>query len=126
MKPSLLAKLDQLTDRLEEVGALLMQENATADMDQYRKLTREHAELEPLVAVHGQWTQAQDDIRAAQELIARVQAAEAQHQALLAQIPLGHLGRPTDVAHAVAYLASPQAAYITGQELHVNGGMFMA
>lgn len=51
---------------------------------------------------------------------------EAQHQALLAQIPLGHLGRPADVAHAVAYLASPQAAYITGQELHVNGGMFMA
>jgi 3-oxoacyl-[acyl-carrier protein] reductase len=51
---------------------------------------------------------------------------EAQQQALLAQIPLGHLGRPSDIAHAVAYLASPQAAYITGQELHVNGGMFMA
>jgi len=45
---------------------------------------------------------------------------------LLAQIPLGHLGKPADIAHAVAYLASPQAAYITGQELHVNGGMFMA
>jgi 3-oxoacyl-[acyl-carrier protein] reductase len=51
---------------------------------------------------------------------------EAQQQALLAQIPLGHLGQPADIAHAVAYLASPQAAYITGQELHVNGGMFMA
>ncbi|MSQ76227.1 MAG: SDR family oxidoreductase, partial [Rhodoferax sp.] len=48
-----------------------------------------------------------------------------QHQALLRQIPLGHLGRPADIAHAVAYLASPQAAYVTGQELHVNGGMFM-
>ncbi len=69
MKPSLLAKLDQLTHRLEEVGALLTQENATADMDQYRKLTREHAELEPLVAVHAQWTQAQQDIRAAQEMM---------------------------------------------------------
>lgn len=69
MKPSLLAKLDQLTHRLEEVGALLTQENATADMDQYRKLTREHAELEPLVAVHAQWTQAQEDIRAAQEML---------------------------------------------------------
>ncbi len=45
---------------------------------------------------------------------------------LLSQIPLGHLGRPSDIAHAVAYLASPQAAYVTGQELHVNGGMFMA
>ena len=72
MKPSLLSKLEQLTQRLEEVGALLNQENATSDMDQYRKLTREHAELEPLVAVHAQWTQANEDIRAAREMLARV------------------------------------------------------
>jgi 3-oxoacyl-[acyl-carrier protein] reductase len=51
---------------------------------------------------------------------------EEQQKALLGQIPLGHLGKPSDVAHAVVYLASPQAAYVTGQELHVNGGMFMA
>ena len=51
---------------------------------------------------------------------------EAQQQALLNQIPLGHLGKPADIAHAVSYLASPLAGYITGQELHVNGGMFMA
>ena len=51
---------------------------------------------------------------------------EEQHKALLSQIPLGQLGRPSDVAHAVAFLASDQAGYITGQELHVNGGMFMA
>jgi 3-oxoacyl-[acyl-carrier protein] reductase len=50
---------------------------------------------------------------------------EAQQKALLAQIPLGHLGRPEDVAHAVRYLACPQAGYVTGQELHVNGGMYM-
>jgi 3-oxoacyl-[acyl-carrier protein] reductase len=50
---------------------------------------------------------------------------EAQQQALLSQIPLGHLGRPEDIAHAVTYLASPQASYVTGQELHVNGGMYM-
>ena len=49
----------------------------------------------------------------------------AQQDALLAQIPLGHLGLASDVAHAVAFLASPQASYITGQELHVNGGMLM-
>jgi len=49
----------------------------------------------------------------------------AQQEALLAQIPLGHLGLASDVAHAVAFLASPQASYITGQELHVNGGMLM-
>jgi 3-oxoacyl-[acyl-carrier protein] reductase len=51
---------------------------------------------------------------------------EEQHKALLGQIPLGQLGKPADIAHAVAYLASPQASYVTGQELHVNGGMFMA
>ena len=50
---------------------------------------------------------------------------EAQQAALLVQIPLGHLGKPEDIAHAVAYLASPEASYITGQELHVNGGMYM-
>ena len=49
-----------------------------------------------------------------------------QQKALLAQIPLGHLGKPEDVAHAVAFLASARAAYVTGQEWHVNGGMFMA
>ena len=48
-----------------------------------------------------------------------------QQKALMAQIPLGHLGKPSDVAHAVAYLASPEANYVTGQELHVNGGMHM-
>jgi len=51
---------------------------------------------------------------------------EEQQKALLAQIPLGHLGQPDDVAQAVAFLAGSGAAYITGQELHVNGGMYMA
>jgi 3-oxoacyl-[acyl-carrier protein] reductase len=50
---------------------------------------------------------------------------EAQTTALMAQIPLGRLGSASDIAHAVAFLASPQAGYITGSELHVNGGMFM-
>ena len=51
--------------------------------------------------------------------------AEEQQKALLAQIPLGHLGAPQDIAHAVTFIASPQAGYITGQEIHVNGGMYM-
>ncbi|HSV68786.1 MAG TPA: 3-oxoacyl-ACP reductase FabG [Methylibium sp.] len=51
---------------------------------------------------------------------------EAQKAALLAQIPLGRLGRPEEIAETVAFLASPGAAYITGSELHVNGGMFMS
>jgi 3-oxoacyl-[acyl-carrier protein] reductase len=50
---------------------------------------------------------------------------EEQQKALLAAIPLGHLGKPEDIAHAVAFVASPEAAYITGQEIHVNGGMYM-
>jgi len=50
---------------------------------------------------------------------------EEQQKALLGQIPLGHLGKPQDIAHAVAFVASPLAGYITGQELHVNGGMYM-
>ena len=49
-----------------------------------------------------------------------------QQKALLNQIPLGHLGKPADIAHAVLYLASPEAAYVTGQELNVNGGMYMS
>ena len=51
---------------------------------------------------------------------------EEQQKALLGQIPLGHLGKPADIAHAVAFLASPQAGYVTGQEIHVNGGMYMS
>ena len=50
---------------------------------------------------------------------------EAQKSALLAQIPLGRLGSVGEIAHAVAFLASKEAGYITGAELHVNGGMFM-
>ena len=50
---------------------------------------------------------------------------EAQQQALLSQIPLGHLGKPADIAAVVAFLAGPGAAYVTGQEWHVNGGMAM-
>ncbi|MBP8087395.1 MAG: 3-oxoacyl-ACP reductase FabG [Polaromonas sp.] len=50
---------------------------------------------------------------------------EEQQKALLGQIPLGHLGKPQDIAHAVAFVASPEAGYITGQEIHINGGMYM-
>ncbi len=50
----------------------------------------------------------------------------AAQQALIGQIPLGRLGAAEEIAHAVAFLASKQAAYITGTTLHVNGGMYMS
>ncbi len=65
----MLAKLDQLSERLEELNNLLMQEGITADMDQYRRLTREHAELGPLVALYREYRQAGDDIETAQEML---------------------------------------------------------
>ena len=51
---------------------------------------------------------------------------EAQREALLSQIPLSRLGDAAEIAHAVAFLASPEAAYITGETLNVNGGMYMS
>jgi 3-oxoacyl-[acyl-carrier protein] reductase len=51
--------------------------------------------------------------------------SQAQKDSLLGQIPLGRLGGVDEVAAAVAFLASPRAGYITGTELHVNGGMYM-
>jgi len=51
--------------------------------------------------------------------------SEEQRAALLRQIPLARLGTPAEVAAAVLFLVSPQSAYITGETLHVNGGMYM-
>jgi 3-oxoacyl-[acyl-carrier protein] reductase len=48
-----------------------------------------------------------------------------QQAALMAQIPAGRLGQAQEVAQLVAYLASPQAGYVSGQEIHINGGMHM-
>lgn len=50
---------------------------------------------------------------------------EAAREGMLANTALGRLGQPVDIAHAVAFLASPLAAYITGETLHVNGGLYM-
>jgi 3-oxoacyl-[acyl-carrier protein] reductase len=51
---------------------------------------------------------------------------DAQRDALLNKIPLGRLGRPEEIAATVAFIASPQAGYITGSTINVNGGMYMA
>jgi peptide chain release factor 1 len=65
----MLSKLDQLTNRLEEVNNLLQQPEVTSNMDNYRKLTREHAELAPLVALYADYTQADNDIKTAQGML---------------------------------------------------------
>ncbi|VVE57730.1 peptide chain release factor 1 [Pandoraea aquatica] len=68
MKASMQAKLDQLTQRLVELDGLLSQGDITRDLDNYRKLTREHAELAPVVAQYQQYRQALGDVAAAQEM----------------------------------------------------------
>jgi peptide chain release factor 1 len=70
MKPSMLSKLDQLSHRLVELDELLMSEGATANMDSYRKMTREHAELSPLVALYKEYEGALADIAEAQAMLA--------------------------------------------------------
>jgi len=69
MKPSMLAKLDQLANRLVELDELLMHQEATSNMDNYRKMTREHAEIGPLVALYKQFQGANADIAEAQEML---------------------------------------------------------
>ena len=69
MKPSLIDKLIHLQERLEEINLLLADENAAADMDKYRTLTREHAEISPIVAVFSQYTQAKQDLKDAEEML---------------------------------------------------------
>jgi len=70
MKPVLRSKLDSLAARLEEVNAALASESATRDMDQFRKLSREHAELSNLVDLYGRFRAAEDDVAAAKEMAA--------------------------------------------------------
>ena len=70
MKPSLLQKLQQLTRRLDEIDALLADPDVTRDMDNYRKLTREHAEIAPVVALFNGYLKAQADVDAAHAMLA--------------------------------------------------------
>ncbi|WP_120289311.1 peptide chain release factor 1 [Paraburkholderia sp. BL23I1N1] len=72
MKTSMQRKLDQLTTRLAELNDLLSREDITSNLDQYRKLTREHAELGPVVEHYALWRHAMNDAATAQELLADV------------------------------------------------------
>ena len=69
MKASIAAKLEQLSQRLTEVGDLLGMETATHKMDEYRKLTREHSELTPVVTLYSDYTKTQADMASAEEML---------------------------------------------------------
>ena len=69
MKRSIAAKLAQLTLRLEELNHLLSAETVTADLDNYRKLTREHAEIAPVVELYQAYRRSEEDLQAAQEMV---------------------------------------------------------
>jgi len=69
MKPSIAAKLAQLSARLEELNGLLSSEKVTADLDNYRKLTREHAEISPVVALYSAYRAAENDVQSAQSMV---------------------------------------------------------
>jgi peptide chain release factor 1 len=70
MKSSIREKLENLSERLVELDRLLGSEGATANMDNYRKLTREHADITPVAALYAQWAQAEKDLASAQEMLA--------------------------------------------------------
>jgi len=79
----MLAKLDQLANHLVEVDELLMQPDVAANQENYRKLTREHAELSPLVALYNEYRQVESDIETAQEMVGDPDMKEFAQQEIL-------------------------------------------
>ncbi len=69
MKPSMLAKLEHLSERLTEIDELLMQPEVVSDQENYRRLNREHAELAPVVALYKDFSQVQQDVETAREML---------------------------------------------------------
>jgi peptide chain release factor 1 len=76
MKESISAKLNQLALRLEEINALLSSQDVVSDMENYRRLTREHAEISPVVDLYRAYRSAEDDFATAQEMAADPSARE--------------------------------------------------
>ncbi len=92
MKATIRDKLERLARRKAELDALLGDEAATRDLDNYRKLTREHAEIEPVVALYGAWQAREADIAAARELLADPEMkAMAQEEITLGEAELARL-----------------------------------
>src|SRR5262245_43749485 len=76
MKPSIATKLEQLASRLAEIDALLASPEATSNMDQFRKMTREHADITPVVERFREYQQAERDITEAQSMLSDAEMKE--------------------------------------------------
>ncbi len=90
MKQSIRDKLENLVGRLDELDRILASGEATRDMDQYRKMTREHAELGPVVALYKDWQQTEADLESAQDMMAdpeMKELAEEEMKAAKARLP---------------------------------------
>jgi peptide chain release factor 1 len=90
MKPSIREKLDRLVGRLGELDSLLASEEATRDMEQYRKFTREHAELTPVVGLFREFLQAEADLKSAEDMLGdpdMAELAEEEVEAAKARLP---------------------------------------
>ena len=110
MKPSIRHKLDSLSERLGELDLLLGEETATRDIDHYRKLSREHAEVSEVVTLYAEYRKLEDDLRAAGQMLADAEMkALAEEEILRCEDALGALF-PLPAASSLDALLAQQAA----------------
>ncbi|MDR0440969.1 MAG: peptide chain release factor 1 [Candidatus Accumulibacter sp.] len=83
MKQSIRDKLENITGRLEELDRILSSGEATRDMDEFRRMTREHAELGPVVALYQEWRQTETDLASAREMLADPEMKELAEEEML-------------------------------------------
>lgn len=110
MKASILDKLESLSARLEEIDRALASGEATRDLDNYRKLTREHAELGPVVALYGTWRQTMADLQSAQEMLADPEMADPEMKALAGEEAEAAKSRLPEVEQELQKLLLPKDA----------------
>ena len=108
MKQGILDKLEGLSARLEELDRTLASGEATRDLDHYRKLTREHAELGPVVALYGDWRRVQDDLRAAQEILDDAASDDPDMKALAAEEVAAARARLPEIEQELQKLLLPK------------------
>ena len=120
MKESIDSKLTQLTLRLEELDHLLSSENATANMDNYRKLTREHAEITPVVELYRTYRGAEGDLQAAVEMANDPAMREFAHSRVDLTASLRYEGALPHEEAVRAYTRIQLAAFAEGRSLPLS------